>query len=102
MESESTNITNSTNSVDAAATANEVPSNTDSSHPSTLSPEDKMKIELAKMTVQLMEARGQIAMANFEKEKIAYQYMILSIYRKYNLDNSDAINENGEIIKGVK
>lgn len=60
---------------------------------------DRMSLELAKANRKLALSEAQTALAKNENAELAYKYVVLQIYLKYGLNENDAINENGEIIK---
>lgn len=61
---------------------------------------DRMALELAKTQRQVSLAEAKTALANNEKSELQYKYVVLQLYMKYGLNAADAINENGEILKG--
>jgi hypothetical protein len=71
-----------------------------SAKPSKLSEIDRMALELAKSQRQVSLAEAKTALANNEKSELQYKYVVLQIYMKYNLNESDALNENGDIMYG--
>lgn len=68
--------------------------------PEKLSDMDKMSLELARSRRQLALAQAEKALAQNETADIAYKYIVLQLYMKYGLTEVDAINENGDILKG--
>ena len=71
-----------------------------SSKPSRLSEVDRMALELAKSQRQVSLAEAKTALANNEKSELQYKYVVLQIYMKYGLTESDALNESGDILYG--
>lgn len=67
----------------------------------TLNDMDKMILDLAKSKRQTALALAEKALAQNETAEISYKYIILQIYMKYGLTEADAINENGEIMRGA-
>ncbi len=61
---------------------------------------DKMALELAKCKREVALAEAKTALANNEKADLAYRYVVLQIYLKYGMNEKDALNENGEIVRG--
>ena len=61
---------------------------------------DRMALEVAKANRKTALANAEKALAQNETADLAYKYVVLQIYMKYGLTESDAISENGEIIKG--
>jgi hypothetical protein len=81
---------------------NVVPDVTSVAHPAPvlrMHETDRMNLELAKANRKLALAEAQTALAKNENAELAYKYVVLQIYLKYGLNENDAINENGEIIK---
>lgn len=66
----------------------------------TLSDIDKMALELAKSRRQTVLAQAEKALAQNESAELAFKYVVLQLYMKYNLTEQDAINEQGEILRG--
>lgn len=64
-----------------------------------LSEVDRMNLELAKSKRQTALAEAKTALAQNENAELAYKYVVLQLYMKYNLTERDAISEAGEIIK---
>jgi len=60
---------------------------------------DKKTLELAKLNQQLAMEQAKTALAKSENADLTYKYIVLQIYLKYGLNENDAINENGDIIK---
>jgi hypothetical protein len=61
--------------------------------------EDRLALELAKSRRETALAQAKEALAKNETSDIAYKYVVLQLYMKYGLTPSDAISENGEIVK---
>lgn len=61
---------------------------------------DKLALELAKQRRLTALAEAKTALAQNENAELAYKYVVLQLYMKYGLTSADAINENGDIIKG--
>jgi|WetSurMetagenome_2_1015567.scaffolds.fasta_scaffold268181_1 hypothetical protein len=61
---------------------------------------DRMALELAKSKREVALAEAKAALANNEKAELAYKYVVIQIYMKYGLNATDALNENGEIMRG--
>ncbi len=61
---------------------------------------DRMALELAKTQRQVSVAEAKTALANNEKSELQYKYVVLQLYMKYGLTAADAINENGDILRG--
>ena len=61
---------------------------------------DRMALELAKSKRETALAEAKTALANNEKADLAYRYVVLQIYLKYGMNERDALNENGEIVRG--
>ena len=65
-----------------------------------LSDLDKMTLELAKSNKRTALANAEKAIAQNENAELAYKYIVLQLYMKYGLTEADAINEQGEILRG--
>ena len=65
-----------------------------------LSDLDKMTLELAKSNKRTALANAEKAIAKNENAELAYKYIVLQLYMKYGLTEADAINEQGEILRG--
>lgn len=65
-----------------------------------LSDLDRMTLELSKQQRQTALAEAKAALAQNEKAELAYKYVVLQLYMKYGLTEADAINENGDIMRG--
>lgn len=61
---------------------------------------DRLNLALSKSKRETALAEAKTALANNENAELAYKYIVLQIYMKYGLTPSDAINENGEIVRG--
>lgn len=61
---------------------------------------DRLALELAKSKRETALAEAKTALANNEKADLAYRYVVLQIYLKYGMTDKDALNENGEIVRG--
>lgn len=65
-----------------------------------LSELDKMNLELARQKRLTTLAEAKAALAANDNSELSYKYTVLQIYLKYGLNEKDAINENGEIVRG--
>jgi hypothetical protein len=65
-----------------------------------LSDIDRMAIELAKTNRKLALCQAEKALAQHETAEVSYKYVVLQVYMKYGLSESDAIDENGNILRG--
>lgn len=65
-----------------------------------LSEVDRLSLEVAKANRRAALAQAKQAMSENEASELSYKYFILQLYMKYGLSESDAINEQGEILKG--
>lgn len=61
---------------------------------------DRLALDLAKERRQTALAEAKTALAKNENAELAFKYVVLQLYMKYGLTEADAINENGEIVKG--
>lgn len=61
---------------------------------------DKLALDLAKERRQTALAEAKTALAKSETAELNFRYTVLQLYMKYNMDSSDALSENGDIIKG--
>jgi hypothetical protein len=61
---------------------------------------DKMALELAKSRRHVALAQAEKALAQNETAEIAYKYVVLQLYMKYGLSETDAIDDNGKILRG--
>jgi hypothetical protein len=66
-----------------------------------ISEADRMELELAKVNRRLALANAEKAVAQNESADLAYKYVVLKLYRKYGLSDEDALNENGDILRGA-
>ena len=62
--------------------------------------EDVHALELAKARLETSQAQANEAAARLEAATMTYRYIILQIYMKNNMGQSDALSENGDIIRG--
>lgn len=65
-----------------------------------LSDVDRMALELSKSKRQTALAEAKTALAQNENAELSYKYIVLQLYMRYGLTEADAINENGDIIRG--
>lgn len=61
---------------------------------------DRMALELAKSRRETALAEAKTALAHNEKAELAYKYVVLQLYMKYGLTETDAITESGDIVRG--
>ncbi len=61
---------------------------------------DRMALELAKANKKVAIANAEKALAQNETAELSYKYVVLQLYLKYGLNENDALNEDGSIIKG--
>jgi hypothetical protein len=61
---------------------------------------DRLALELAKSRRETALAEAKTALANNEKSELSYRYVVLQLYMKYGLNETDAISENGEVVRG--
>jgi hypothetical protein len=61
---------------------------------------DRLLLELAKAGRKTALANAEKALAQNETAELQYRYTILQLYMKYGLSEQDAINEQGEILRG--
>ena len=61
---------------------------------------DRLALELAKAGRKTALAQAEKALAQNETAEITYKYIVLQIYMKYGLTESDAISEGGDILIG--
>ena len=59
-----------------------------------------MALELAKANRKVALAQAEKALAQNETSELAYKYVVLQLYMKYGLTESDAISETGEVLRG--
>jgi hypothetical protein len=69
------------------------------SAPQRLTEEDRMKLELAKADKKIALANAEKAIAQNDLADMKYRNFILELYVRYGLSTSDAIDENGNILK---
>ena len=62
--------------------------------------EDRLALELAKSRRETALAQAKEAVAKNDTADLAYKYVVLQIYMKYGLNQNDALNENGDIVRG--
>jgi hypothetical protein len=72
---------------------------TDTQPTQKLSDVDKLVLDLAKERRATALAEAKTALAKNESAELGFKYTVLQLYMKYGLNEADAINENGEIIK---
>jgi len=65
-----------------------------------LSDMDKAVLDLAKERKKTALAEAKEALAKNENAELAFKYVVLQLYMKYGMSESDALSENGDIIKG--
>jgi hypothetical protein len=68
--------------------------------PEHLQDADRLVLESAKNRKQLALAQAEKALAQNESAELAYKYIVLQLYMKYNLTEADAIDESGKILRG--
>lgn len=68
--------------------------------PEKISEVDRMALELSKSNKKVALAQAEKAVAQNETAELAYKYIVLQLYMKYKLTEQDAINENGDILRG--
>jgi hypothetical protein len=90
-----------TESPDIQVVSEDVATNTNDNIPTKLSDLDKMALDLAGQKRATILAEAKLAVSKGETAELAFRYTILELYRKYNLSNNDAFNENGDIIYGA-
>lgn len=61
---------------------------------------DRLALELAKSNRKTALAEAQTALAKNDNAELSYKYVVLQIYMKYGLNETDAITEAGEILRG--
>lgn len=67
--------------------------------PQKLEEADRLALELSKQKRLTALAQAERALIANEKAELEYKYIVLQLYMKYKLDASDALNENGDIIR---
>lgn len=65
-----------------------------------LSEVDRLALELSKANRRTALAQAEKAIAQNETSELAYKYVVLQLYMKYNLTEADAISEIGDILRG--
>jgi len=65
-----------------------------------ISHEDVSLLELAKARKETAAAQAREAAARSEVSEISYRYLVLQVYLKYGLNQTDALSEDGTIIRG--
>ena len=60
---------------------------------------DKLTLDLAREQKKTALAEAKAALANNEKAELAFKNIVLRLYLKYHLTTSDAISEDGQIVK---
>jgi hypothetical protein len=68
-------------------------------YPTKLPDLDKLALDLAKEKKNTAAALAREAMARSEAAELSYRYTILSIYYKLGLKPTDALSEDGAIVK---
>lgn len=68
--------------------------------PAKLEEADRLALELAKQKRLTALANAEKSLAQNEKAELEYKYVVLQLYMKYHLDQSDALSEDGNIIRG--
>ena len=94
---------NLTDHLDSVPTANSVPTLVPPPAPAPLAKlaeVDKMALELAKERRKTALAEAKNAMSQSELAELSYKYVVMQIYLKYGLTEADALNENGDILRG--
>lgn len=66
-----------------------------------LSDQDKMTLELAKVNRKLALAQAEKALAENNASEMSYKYLVLQLYMKYGLTESDGIDEQGNFIRNM-
>lgn len=66
---------------------------------STLSPEDKATLELAKTNRKLAVAVAEKALAENQVAELSFKNLILQLYMKYGLTEQDGIDEQGNLLR---
>jgi hypothetical protein len=65
-----------------------------------LSETDKLGLDLAKSKRQTALETAKTALALNEKSELEFKYLVLQLYFKYGMTSQDALDENGNIIRG--
>jgi hypothetical protein len=68
----------------------------------TLSAEDKHHLDMSKVKRQLVLAQAEKALAQNEAAEVSFKYLVLQLYCKYGLTETDGIDDNGNIFRNVK
>ena len=66
-----------------------------------LSESDVNRLELAKMNKRVALANAEKALAENNSAELAYKYTVLELYMKYGLTAADALDEQGNVHRGV-
>jgi len=66
----------------------------------TISEADRMSLELAKANRKTALAQAEKALAENQLAEMNYKYIILQLYMKYGLNETDALSEDGKILRG--
>ncbi len=66
----------------------------------TISEADRMTLELSKANRKTALAQAEKAIAENQLAEMNYKYIILQIYMKYGLNETDALSEDGKILRG--
>lgn len=61
---------------------------------------DRMALELAKSRRETALAEAKTALAQNEKAELHYKNVVLQLYLKYKMDVSDALREDGTVLRG--
>jgi hypothetical protein len=64
-----------------------------------LSDLDKMALDLSKARKDIVITEAKLAIAKSETAEWAFRYTVLQLYLKYNLDQTDTIDDQGNIIR---
>lgn len=67
----------------------------------TMSKEDIQSLEMARLTMQVALKEAEKALAENKAADLSYKYFILQLYMKYGLTAADALDEKGNIHRGV-
>lgn len=65
-----------------------------------LSDVDKVTLENGKLTRKLALSKAETALAENNAAEATYKYLILQLYMKYGMTQMDAIDDNGNILRG--
>lgn len=66
-----------------------------------LSIEDVNELEKVKVAAKLALANAERALAENKAADVTYKYVVLQLYMKYGLTAADALDEQGNIHRGV-